>query len=107
MRKWHKTFVSKFERPMNEFPTQVESKPLWKIIEALEDTSEGILLIVNSFGIPRGLVDRNQIGYFVLKKLGINLSMEIINKLKDKNDYPLGIELPKIIQIMRIKGDIK
>ena len=107
MRKWHKTVVSKFERPINEFPTQVESKPLWKIIEALEDTSEGILLIVNSFGIPKGLVDKNQIGYFVLKKLGINLSMDIINKLKDKNDYPLGIELPKIIQIMRIKGDIK
>ena len=107
MRKWHKTFVSKFERPINEFPTQVKSKPLWKIIEALEDTSEGILLIVNSFGIPQGLVDRNQIGYFVLKKLGINLSMEIINKLKDKNDYPLGLELPRIIQIMKIKGDIK
>ena len=107
MRKWDKTLVSKYARPISEFPKQAEDRPLWKIIEALEETSEGILLIVNSLGIPKGLVDRNQIGYFVLKKLGINLSMEIFKNIKNRDDYPLGIELPKIIQIMKIKGDIK
>ena len=106
IRKWKNTSVSKFERPITEFPTQAYDQPLWKIIEALEEASNGILLIVNSSIIPIGLIDRNQIGYFVLQKLGINLSMEVINKIKDKNFYPLGLEFPKIIEIMKTKGDI-
>ncbi len=61
---------------------------------------------MNSYGIPLGLIDRKNIGFFVLKKLGINISNEILNKIKSKNNYPLGMELPKIIKLMKIKGDI-
>ena len=53
-----------------------------------------------------GLLDRKNIGFFVLKKLGFNISNEILNKIKSKNNYPLGIELPKIIKLMKSKGDI-
>jgi hypothetical protein len=41
-----------------------------------------------------------------LKKLGFNLPSEIINKLNYKNQYPLGIELPRIIHSMKQKGDL-
>ena len=62
--------------------------------------------MINSLGIPMGLLDRKNIGNFVLKKLGFNISNEILNKIKTKNNYPLGIELPKIIELMKSKGDI-
>ena len=107
MKKWNSTIVNKFNRPINEFPAKNEDTPLWGIIEEIEKTNEGMLLITNSCGIPKGLIDRNQIGYFVLKELGFNFSTEILKKIKNKNDYPLGIELPRIIEIMKIKGDIK
>ena len=107
MKKWKSTIVNKFNRPINEFPAKNEETPLWRIIEEIEKTNEGMLLITNSCGIPKGLIDRNQIGYFVLKELGFNFSTEILKKIKNKNDYPLGIELPRIIEIMKIKGDIK
>jgi len=51
-------------------------------------------------------LDRKNIGFFVLKKLGFNITNEILNKIKSKNNYPLGIELPKIIKLMKSKGDI-
>ena len=72
----------------------------------MEKTTQGTLLIVNSLGIPQGLIDRNKIGYFILDKIGFNLSFELRNKLKIKNKYPLGLELPKIVELMKRNGDI-
>ena len=45
-------------------------------------------------------------GYFIFKKLGLNLPPNLINKFNSNNQYPLGIELPKIIELMKKKGDI-
>ena len=84
----------------------MEGTPLWKIIEMIEITNDGNLLVLNSLGIPKGLIDRNAVGYFILKKLGLNISFELIEKIKSHNKYPLGIELPKIIELMKNKGDI-
>jgi len=33
-------------------------------------------------------------------------STNLINKFNSNNQYPLGIELPKIIELMKKKGDI-
>ena len=106
VRKWDLKVVSEFKKSINHFPNIYENTPLWQIIEKIEKTNDGSILIINNIGIPLGLLDRKNIGYFVLKKLGLNISNEILNKIKSKNNYPLGIELPKIIKLMKSKGDI-
>jgi len=53
-----------------------------------------------------GIIDRSKVGNFVLNKLGFNLPLDIVNKLNFKNNYPLGIELPRIITSMKQKGDL-
>jgi len=106
VKKWDLKLVSEFNKSINNFPNIFENTPLWQIIEKIEKTSGGIILIMNPYGIPMGLLDRKNIGFFVLKKLGFNISNEILNKIKSKNNYPLGIELPKIIKLMKSKGDI-
>ncbi len=105
-RKWGNSLVGEYKKPIKDFPSELNDSPLWKIISKLEKTSQGILLIVNSLGIPQGLIDRNKIGYFVLHKIGFNLSDELRNKLKIKNKYPLGLELQKIIELMKKNGDL-
>ena len=107
LKKWETLIVDKFKKPLNEFPSESNNTPLWKIINKLEKTSHGVLLIVNSLGIPQGLIDRNKIGYFILDKIGFKLSSEMRNKLKIKNKYPLGLELPKIIKLMKKNGDLQ
>ena len=72
----------------------------------LEDSSEGFLLVLNAADIPVGTIDRSKIGNFVLNKLGFNFPSEIVKKLNHKNQYPLGIELPRIINLMKQKGDL-
>ena len=65
------------------------------------------MLVLNSAHIPMGIIDRNKIGYFVFNKLGIDLPYNLMVKLNNQSIYPLGIELPRIIKLMREKGDIE
>ena len=106
LKKWDIKVVSNYKREFKEFPSTVDNIPLWQIIEKIEKTNEGLLLIVNTLGIPKGLLDRHTIGYFVLKQLGLNISNDLMQKISSESNYPLGIELPKIIQLMKQKGEI-
>ncbi len=107
IKKWERTFVGDFKKPIDSFACIYSNTELWKTIESIENTTEGFLLVLNAADIPLGIIDRNKIGYFVLNKLGLNLNSEIISKFNDKNQYPLGIQLPRIINLMRKKGDIE
>ncbi len=107
IKKWDCTFVEEFKKPINEFASVKSNTKLWKTIERIEKTDEGIILILNSAEIPIGILDRNKIGYFVLNKLGLNLPSNIITKISNNNKYPLGIELPRIIKLMRKRGEIE
>ena len=106
VKKWDSTLVGEFKKPINKFISIRSSTELWRVIEKIENTNEGTILVLNSADIPLGIVDRNNIGYFVFNKLGLNLPSNLINKFNNKNQYPLGIELPKIIELMKKKGDI-
>ena len=106
VKKWDRTLVEEFKKPINKFISIRSNTELWRVIEKLENTNEGSILVLNSADIPLGIVDRNNIGYFVFNKLGLNLPSNLINKFSNKNLYPLGIELPKIVELMKRKGDI-
>ncbi len=107
VKKWDRTLVEEFKKPINKFKSIRSSTELWRLIEKIENTNEGSILVLNSADIPLGIVDRNNIGYFIFNKLGLNLPSNLINKFNNKNQYPLGIELPKIIELMKKKGDIE
>ena len=106
IKKWDRNYVGDFQKPINSFANIYDSCKLWETIERLEETSEGFILVVNAADIPLGIIDRFRIGNFVLNKLGFNLPSEIVNKFNNINHYPLGIELPRIINSMKQKGDL-
>ncbi len=107
VKKWDSTFVGDFKKPIKKFESVNFSTELWRAIEKIEKSNEGILLVLNSADIPLGIIDRNKIGYFVFNKLGLNLPSNLISKFNNKDQYPLGIQLPKIIKLMRKKGEIE
>ena len=106
IKKWDRNYVGDFQKPIKSFASIYGSSKLWQIIERLEETSDGFILVINTADIPLGIIDRVKIGQFVLSKLGFNLPSEILNKFNNKNHYPLGIELPRIINSMKKKGDL-
>jgi len=106
IKKWERKFVGDFKKPIDSFESVYSNDELWKTIERLEETGKGFILVLNASDIPLGIIDRSKIGNFVLNKLGFNLPSEVVNKLNYKNQYPLGIELPRIINSMKQKGDL-
>jgi len=106
IKKWERYFVGDFKKPIDSFESVYSNDQLWKTIERIEETGEGFILVLNAADIPLGIIDRSKIGNFVLNKLGFNLPSEIVNKLNYKNQYPLGIEFPRIINSMKQKGDL-
>ncbi len=106
IKKWERNFVGDFKKPINSFMSVKVNDKLWKAIERLEESSEGFILVLTVGDIPLGIIDRPKIGHLVLNKLGFNLPSEIVNKLNHKNQYPLGIELPRIINSMKQRGDL-
>jgi len=107
IKKWERYFVGDFKKPIDSFESVYSNDKLWKTIERIEETGKGFILVLNSADIPLGIIDRSKIGNFVLNKLGFNLPSEIVNKLNYKNQYPLGIEFPRIINSMKQKGDLQ
>ncbi len=107
VKKWDRTLVGEFKKPINNFTSVKSATKLWRAIEQIENTNEGLLLVLNSAEIPLGIVDRNKIGYFLFNKLGLNLPSNLISKFNNRNQYPLGIDLPRIIKLMKKKGDIE
>ena len=107
VKKWPFTFVGDFKKPINNFSCIYSHSELWKTIEKIEKTNRGLLLVLNAADIPLGIIDRNRIGYFVFNKLGLNLPKDIMGKFNNKNHYPLGLELPRIVKIMKMRGDIE
>ena len=106
IKKWERNFVGDFKKPIDSFESVYSNDKLWKSIERLEETVEGFILVLNAADIPIGIIDRSKVGNFVLNKLGFNIPSEIVNKLNYKNQYPLGIEFPRIINSMKQKGDL-
>ena len=106
IKKWDSTFVGDFRKPINTFTSIKINTELWKTVEKIEKTKEGILLVLNPADIPLGIVDRTKVGSFVFNKLGLDLPTDILRKFNEKNQYPLGIELPRIIKLMKKNGDV-
>ena len=106
IKKWERNFVGDFKKSIDSFESVYSNDKLWKTIERIEETGEGFILVLNAADIPLGIIDRSKIGNFVLNKLGFNLPSEIVNKFNYKNQYPLGIEFPRIINSMKQKGDL-
>ncbi len=107
VKKWESTFVGDFKKSIKKFESVNFNTELWRAIEKIEKSNEGIVLVLNSADIPLGIIDRNKIGYFMFNKLGLNLPSNLISKFNNKDQYPLGIQLPKIIKLMRKKGEIE
>ena len=107
IKKWDRTIVGDFKKPINSLKSININTELWKAIDEIEKTREDFLLVITNADIPLGIIDKPKIGYFVLKKLGITLPPEIAIRLINRNQYPLGLELKRIIDLMKKKGDIE
>ena len=103
---WDEKFLYDFSSPIKELPSIGEKESLWKAIIKIEKIKGGRLLVLSLAGLPLGTLDRVDIGKAVLMKIGINLPDQLIRVARKKNVYPIGLNLPKIANLM-IQSDLE
>ena len=103
---WDKKFLFDFLCPIDELPSIGEKESLWKAILKIEKTKDAKLLVLSVAGLPLGTLDRVDIGKGVLKRIGLNLPDQLIKLARKENIYPLGLNLPNIVQSM-VSGDLE
>jgi len=103
---WDKKFLYDFSSSLDELPSVSEKEPLWKAIIKIEKTRDARLLVLSLAGLPLGTLDRVDIGKAVLKKIGLNLPDALIKVARKENIYPLGLNLPNIVEAM-VSSDLE
>ena len=74
-------------------------------VPALEESSQGRLLVMSAAGLPSGTLDRIDVGDAVLKRLGVTLPPAILDEARKRNVYPLGLAmLPQMVQTMQAQS---
>ena len=59
VKKWECTFVGEFKKPIKKFESISCSNELWRAIEKIEKSNEGIVLVMNSADIPpKGIIEQ-------------------------------------------------
>ncbi len=99
---WDEKFLYDFSSPIDELPSIAEEESLWKAIIKIEKTKDARLLVLSFAGLPIGTLDRVDIGKAVLKKIGLNLPIQLIKVARRENIYPIGLNLPSIAKSMTL-----
>ena len=101
---WANYSLEDYSRPISELPAISEKVPLWQAVLELEKTQDGRLLVLSLAGLPKGTLDRVDIGIAVLRKIGLNLPSKFVDISRKQNSYPLGLALPQIVDGMISSG---
>lgn len=102
VQQWDRQRLEDHLRPLEDLPSIHDREPLWKAIEALEQSSQGRLLVFGPAGLPSGTIDRMDVGEAVLQKLGVRLPPPILEEARKQNGYPMGLAmLPQVVESMQ------
>lgn len=104
---WNQRFLSDYTQPLSDLPSVSERTPLWQAVVEIEKSEEGKLLVFNLAGLPSGTLDRVDVGKSVLNKLGLKIPQPFLEVARKENNYPLGLALPKIVEMMIASGIVK
>ena len=101
---WNKYCLGEYSRPLSELPSISEKAPLWQAVLELEKAQNGRLLVLSLAGLPKGTLDKIDVGIAVLRKIGLNLPSKFVHLSRKQNAYPLGLALPQVVEGMIAAG---
>lgn len=101
---WDNYSIGDYSKPLSDLPSISEKAPLWQAVRKLEKTEGGRLLVLSMAGLPKGTLDRVDIGLVVLRRIGLKLPDKFVDLARNQNAYPLGLALPQIVEGMISNG---
>ena len=104
VQQWDSQSVGDHLKPLEDLPSISEKAPLWQAVNAIEQSEEGRLLVLNLAGLPCGTLDRIELSEAVLSRLGLRLPPPLLEAARQQNTYPLGLPLPQVAESMLASG---
>ena len=95
---WDKYCIGDYAKPLSDLPSISENAPLWQAVLELEKTKDGRLLVLSLAELPKGTIDKVDIGVSVLRKIGLKLPSKFVQLSRNQNAYPLGLALPQVVE---------
>jgi Zn-dependent protease len=93
---WEATAIQALVDPLDDIPSVRESTPLVAAIRLMEEQLLRRLTVLTPAGAVAGVMDRGDIVRALGSKLQVNVSNEIIQRIKDEGVYPPGLQLGAI-----------
>ena len=104
VQRWDSEQVGDHLQPLSSLASIHEAAPLWQAALQLEQNPR--LLVLSPAGLPCGTVERAELGYSVLRRLGLRLPAPLLATARRQNGYPLGLALGQIAQGMVGTGEV-
>lgn len=100
VQRWDQERVGDHMRPLSSLPAIAETAPLWQAVLALRQSPYPRLLVLGPAGLPRGTVERSDVGEAVLARMGVRIPEPWLAKARQLNAYPPGLPLESVAQSM-------
>ena len=93
---WELRTLHDIAHPLTEIPSIRESTPIAEVIDALESRHLKRLTVLTPADAVAGIVDRGDIVRALAKKLNLQISEDVIQRIKEDGTYPPGLQLPAL-----------
>ncbi|HEY9620386.1 MAG TPA: site-2 protease family protein [Crinalium sp.] len=90
---WDRKTLKTLVDPLTDIPSVVESTPLTRVIETLENEQLRRITVLSPAGAVAGVIDRGDIVRSVAEKLKIPVPEALIKRIKEEGAYPPGLQL--------------
>jgi Zn-dependent protease len=91
--RWDSDTVASILVPMDKLEGVPEDAPIGVIVRLMADTQQQRIPVLSPTGAIAGLVDKGDIVASLGEKLGITIAPDVVQRVRDRDEFPLGFPI--------------
>ncbi|MEB3336020.1 MAG: site-2 protease family protein [Leptolyngbyaceae bacterium] len=96
---WEVQTLQQIVHPLTEIPTIYEKTPLTEVINRMEEQQLRRITVLTPADAVAGVIDPGDIVQAIAHKLNLQISAEVIKRIKEEGSYPPGLQLPALAKL--------
>lgn len=96
---WETQSLHQIVHPLTEIATVQEKTPLTEVITLMESKQLRRVTVLTPADAVAGMIDPGDVVQAIAKKLNLQISAEVIKRIKEEGTYPPGLQLPALARI--------
>ncbi|MEB3336023.1 MAG: CBS domain-containing protein [Leptolyngbyaceae bacterium] len=96
---WELQTLQQIVHPLTEIPTVYEKTPLTEVINRMEEKQLRRITVLTPADAVAGVIDPGDIVQAIAHKLNLQISADVIKRIKEEGSYPPGLQLPALAKL--------